>query len=71
MNQVSPKKLLDSKWTAVSPKNREKHFVVIRCSYSDPGVIDLVELEAVTTGNTYTIPWRDLKNSVVWRIGWH
>ena len=29
-NLLSPKKLLLSKWTAVQPLNREKHFVVVR-----------------------------------------
>jgi hypothetical protein len=29
-NRLSPKKLLLSKWTAVQPLNREKHFVVVR-----------------------------------------
>ncbi len=69
-NPVNPKKILDSKWTAVHPQNREKHFVVTRCSYSAPGVLDTVELEAVYTGNIYQIHWRELKDSSIWRIGW-
>ena len=28
MNPIHPKKLLLTKWTAVVPRNREKHFVV-------------------------------------------
>lgn len=28
MNQINPSKLLNSKWTAVKPINREKHFLV-------------------------------------------
>ncbi|MEM7129162.1 MAG: TIGR02450 family Trp-rich protein [Chloroflexota bacterium] len=70
MNQLHPKKLLDSKWTAVHPKNSEKHFVVTRCTYSSPGVVDLVELEAVYTGQCYEMPWRDLKDDTRWLIGW-
>ena len=28
MNPLNPKKLLNSKWTAVKPRNKEKHFLV-------------------------------------------
>ena len=28
MNTINPKKLLHSKWTAVNPQNKEKHFIV-------------------------------------------
>jgi hypothetical protein len=27
MNNINPKKLLNSKWTAVTPVNKEKHFM--------------------------------------------
>ena len=70
MNHFSPKKLLDSKWTAANPQNSEKHFTVIRCSYSAPGKLEQVEMEAIYTGNSYEIPWRELKDSTIWRIGW-
>ena len=29
-NPIHPKKLLLSKWTAVMPENKEKHFMVIK-----------------------------------------
>jgi hypothetical protein len=29
-HRLSPKKLLLSKWTAVTPRDREKHFLVVR-----------------------------------------
>ncbi len=34
------KKLLLSKWTAVSPVNKEKHFVVIKVLQPEPPVLD-------------------------------
>ena len=47
-NPHSPKKLLLSKWTAVQPLNREKHFVVVRVEPEPPAVrIEQIELEAV------------------------
>ena len=35
-NRLSPKKLLLTKWTAVKPRNREKHFVVTRVIEPEP-----------------------------------
>ena len=70
MNQVNPKKLLDSKWTAVSPVNREKHFVVTRTWWEKPGKLGQIEVEAVLTGTRRRIEWRELKDSARWRIGW-
>lgn len=51
-NPLSPKKLLLSKWTAVQPLNREKHFVVVRVIEPEPPAVSIaqVELEAVHSG---------------------
>ncbi|HEY0064205.1 MAG TPA: TIGR02450 family Trp-rich protein [Telluria sp.] len=72
MNPVNPKKLLLSKWTAVAPANREKHFVVT--ALVEPETADaapeLVELEAVHSRRTRRIAWRALRDSAVWRQGW-
>ena len=35
-NRLSPRKLLLSKWTAVTPRNKEKHFFVIRVTEPEP-----------------------------------
>ncbi|HCH4279606.1 TPA: TIGR02450 family Trp-rich protein [Vibrio parahaemolyticus] len=37
MNKIHPKKLLHSKWTATSPKNKEKHFVVTEMELDEDG----------------------------------
>jgi tryptophan-rich hypothetical protein len=72
MNPLNPKKLLLSKWTAVKPLNKQKHFLVNRVIQpelpTDP--IELVEIEAVFSKATQTIKWRDLQNDEVWRQGW-
>ena len=39
MNQIHPKKLLNSKWTAIRPINKEKHFVVSRVEFDDEGLV--------------------------------
>lgn len=72
MNPLNPKKLLLSKWTAVRPVAKQKHFLVSRVVQptepSDP--IELVEIEAVFSKASQIIPWRDLQNEDVWLQGW-
>lgn len=75
MNQplrLNPRKLLRSKWTAVQPRDKEKHFLVTRLIEPEaPGTeIDYVELEAVYTGRSRTLRWRELLDDAVWRQGW-
>ena len=49
-NPVNQKKLPMSKWTAVSPVDREKHFLVVDWIRDDEGVpTDRLEIEAVLT----------------------
>ena len=71
-NPLSPKKLLLSKWTAVSPANNEKHFVVTRVVEPDPPAvrIEWVEIEAVHSGRSSMLRWRDLTDGSRWRQGW-
>jgi tryptophan-rich hypothetical protein len=72
MNPVNPKKLLLSKWTAVTPVAKQKHFLVCRVIQpelpTDP--IEMVEIEAVFSKATQIIAWRDLQDEEVWRQGW-
>ena len=72
MNPLNPKKLLLSKWTAVMPVAKQKHFLVSRVIKpelpTDP--IELVEIESVFSKETQVIPWRNLQDADVWRQGW-
>ena len=71
MNKISPKKLLLSKWTAVQPIAKQKHFLVskvITPEFPDHP-IELVEIEAVYSKKTTQIAWRDLMNSELWIQG--
>lgn len=72
MNPVNPKKLLRSKWTAVSPVKKEKHFMVV--SLIEPeipeGPVVEVNIEAVFSNNVYQIEWAELKDTTKWRQGW-
>ena len=70
MNQVSPKTLIHSKWTKVSPVNKEKHFVIIDVETDDTQRVIGCTIQAVINANEYLIDWRELKNSDFWRQGW-
>ncbi len=72
MNPLNPKKLLLSKWTAVTPVAKQKHFLISRVIQPDLPTepIEWVEIEAVFSKATRLIPWRELKDKTVWRQGW-
>lgn len=63
-------KLLKSKWTAVKPLNKEKHFIVTQCFHEKGGKIDRVKLEALYTKSIYDLHWKELKNKEKWIQGW-
>jgi tryptophan-rich hypothetical protein len=71
-NPLHPKKLLLSKWTAVKPTYKRKHFLVSKIILPElpDGAIEFVELEAVIDGSTQVISWRNLKDSEIWLQGW-
>jgi len=70
MNRVNPKKLLQSKWTAAEPRNREKHWLVTGVGCDDTGVPQTCILQAVHSYREIELDWRELKNSECWRMGW-
>ena len=72
MNPLNPKKMLLSKWTAVKPVAKQKHFLVSRVIQPDDpaDAIDQVEIESVFSKATQVISWRDLQDESVWRQGW-
>ena len=70
--RLNPNKLLLSKWTAVAPQNKEKHFIVSKLLLPDDpdATLDLIELEAVFSKRTQIMSWRDLLDTEIWRHGW-
>lgn len=70
MHQINPKKLLHSKWTAVRPVNKEKHFMVTELKFDEEGNVVHCVLEAVISNREAAIDWRELKDSAHWRQGW-
>ncbi len=72
MNPLNPKKLLLSKWTAVRPVRKDRHFLVIHVVQPEmPGEkTQWVDIEAVFSRATQRVAWRDLQNEEVWTQGW-
>jgi tryptophan-rich hypothetical protein len=70
VNQISPGKLLNSKWTAVAPARREKHFVVTEVEFDDAGTIVHCAIEAVISKRTVSVEWRNLQDTSQWMQGW-
>ena len=71
-NKINPKKLLLSKWTAVHPIAKQKHFLVSKVILPEAPQekIEFVEIEAIYSKKTRQIPWRNLMNSEEWLQGW-
>jgi tryptophan-rich hypothetical protein len=72
LNQLHPKKMMHTKWTAVAPVAKQKHFLVTKVILPEPPEekIEWVEIEAVYTKQTKTIRWRELRDAAIWRQGW-
>ena len=72
MNPLNPKKLLLTKWTAVKPIAKQKHFLVSRVIQPEfeTDSVEFVEIESVFSKATQIIKWRALQNDEVWRQGW-
>lgn len=70
MNQINPAKLRNSKWTAVKPINREKHFLVSEVEYDEEGAVLSCVIESVLSNKEYAIDWVALKNDEKWLQGW-
>ena len=71
-NALSPKKLLHTKWTAVVPRNKEKHFLVTKLIEPEPpgSPVLSVEIEAVHSERVRIIGWRELTDVARWQRGW-
>lgn len=69
-HQINPNKLLLSKWTAVTPQHREKHFLVSKLLRDELENVTGCVLEAVLTQRTQQIDWRLLQDDAQWRQGW-
>lgn len=75
---TSPKKLLNSKWTAVKPTNKEKHFIVTKLILPDAALepsssldkVALIMIEAIHSKRSQLVPWQQLNDTNLWLQGW-
>jgi tryptophan-rich hypothetical protein len=72
MNPLNPKKLHLTKWTAVKPVAKQKHYLVSKVIKPElPNeLVEFVEIESVFSKASQVIPWRELQNDDVWLQGW-
>ena len=70
MNRINPEKLDRSKWTAVNPRSRQRHFIVTRLLRDHEQRVVQCELEAVINRQALIIDWQELKNTEHWIMGW-
>jgi tryptophan-rich hypothetical protein len=70
MNNINPRKLLNSKWTAVKPVNKEKHFLITELKFDEEGEVVHCLIEAVISNRSEPIVWSELKNQESWLQGW-
>ncbi len=70
MNRIDPRKLPLSKWTAVVPQHKQKHFVVTRVIVDDQQQVTACELEAVINRHSTIIDWHELVDDSRWLMGW-
>ncbi|MGB4497939.1 MAG: TIGR02450 family Trp-rich protein [Methylococcaceae bacterium] len=55
MNKINPEKLMLSKWTAIKPKQKERHFIVTKLVRDENEMIISCELEAVINRHIYQL----------------
>jgi len=70
MTKISPKSLLNSKWTKSTVNNKEKHFIVTKVEFDEQQNVTACVVEAVINCAEYSINWQELKQPQQWKIGW-
>ena len=61
---------MNSKWTAVKPVRKEKHFIVTEIEFDDEGAVTACMIESVMSKRITNIQWKELKNQDQWIQGW-
>jgi tryptophan-rich hypothetical protein len=69
-HRLNPGKLLLSKWTAVQPHNREKHFLVSELFCDEQGHVLQLELLSILSLRSQRRDWRVLEDATHWHMGW-
>jgi tryptophan-rich hypothetical protein len=70
MNRFNPAKLQLSKWTALIPRNREKHFIVTKVIFDADNNVTHCLIEAVHSHREQLLEWQELRHTDQWQQGW-
>jgi tryptophan-rich hypothetical protein len=72
MHALHPKKLLITKWTAVNPIAKNKHFLGVKVIQPElpETAVQWIDLEAIYSKKQIRIEWRDLRDASQWKQGW-
>ncbi|QJC55566.1 hypothetical protein HC248_00847 [Polaromonas vacuolata] len=72
INILQSNKLMLSKWTAVVPVAKQKHFLVskVEAPEREGEKIEWIELEAVHSNSTHRMKWQELRDKNQWLRGW-
>ncbi|MBR7887539.1 TIGR02450 family Trp-rich protein [Marinomonas sp. A79] len=69
-HRINPNKLLLSKWTSTTPKQKEKHFIVTKLIRDENDLVVDCLVEAVINRQQYQLPWQTLTSPEEWLQGW-
>lgn len=70
MPKINPKKLLNSKWTAVEPINKQKHWMITAVEYAEDQTVIECTIQAIINKQEINIMWRNLNDTQLWQQGW-
>lgn len=70
MHRINPEKLLLTKWTAVQPSGKERHFIITRLVRDADDKVIACELEAVINKKSRELNWHELREPGSWIMGW-
>lgn len=54
----------------MTPKQKEKHFIVVEVERDEEGIVIGCQLEAIMSKRVIEMDWRELKGRESWLQGW-
>ncbi len=71
LKKINPKKLQNSKWTAINSIHKQKHWVIINVQYDEEQRVVECVIQAIINKKETNINWRDLNDATMWTQGWN
>ena len=72
MSKSARQHRVGSKWTALAPRERDKHFVAVRIFRAEakPNAPQFAELQAIISKRSRNVPVQQLEDATQWARGW-